>query len=215
MHRPFLRQALALATTVGLTAPLSAQAESLVLPGSTYSVFFRGSQTGVSSAVVQFDGIDQGLDTVWADGRTLHFGIREQEQDLGGGRWSVDISMYAATDLFTVPDETVWVNVGVDSQPLQLQRTVKLDRAVLSFHRADDSLFDGDSWDLTATAAMPWDGYLNKGQAYGFLNVGGHGVTRATFHFEASAVPEPATVPLWLGGAVALLAWRRRVAPCR
>lgn len=212
MPKSSCRPILALAAVMALAVPAAAQAEALVVPDSSYQFFFRGSETGWSHANLRFDGIDEGFVITWLNGTQLHFGLHEQEEDLGGGRWAIEISMYANTDLFSVPGETVWVNVGYNSQPLQLSRTVKMDSAVLSFHKADGSLYENDRWDLTSTARSPWDGYLNQGQTYGFTDVGGKGVTRATFHFEVSAVPEPASVPLWLGGSLALLAWRRRAA---
>ncbi|MDT7835646.1 PEP-CTERM sorting domain-containing protein [Aquabacterium sp. OR-4] len=209
MIRTVHRAMLALAAAAALAVPALARAESLVVPGSEYQVYFQGSVSGSTSATVRFDGTEEWFNAELLTGDTLLFGAQEAETDLGGGRWAIDIQLIGEPQLFPVAGETGWANVGFNTMPLQLSRAVRMDRALISFHLADGSLYSGSSWDITAYAAQPWDGYMTQGGTYGFTDVGDQDVRQVRFHFEVSAVPEPASLALWLGGAALLLARRR------
>jgi len=210
MHNLFGTFLLFLTTMV--VSAHAATAAPLVLPGSTYSFYLQGSESGNAFlGIARFDGELES--SVRADDL---LSVIESETDLGNGRSRISISIRGNSDLFPVADETAIYGIGIFGDQLDLTRAVFLIDARVSFFDSNDRLLI-DSGNLAADVDQnnPWDGFFPSAtSAFGTEEIGALGIIGMNFDFVVSdqfnAVPEPTGVLLVGLGLLTMMSVRRR-----
>lgn len=189
-----------------------ATAAPLVLPGSTYSFYLQGSESGKAFlGIASFDGE---LESSFRADDLLS--VIESETDLGNGRSRISISIRGNSDLFPAAGETAIYGIGIFGDQLDLTRAVSLVAARVSFFDSNDRLLI-DSGNLAADVDLnnPWDGFFPSAtNAFGTEEIGALGIMGMNFDFfvsdELNAVPEPAGVLLSGLGLLTMMSVRRR-----
>ena len=200
-----LTAALSTLTNLALAAPI-------VQTGSTFDMRFLGDgiPATISLAPIVFDGLSQSFTTDVA-GITRQISVTESQTDLGSGSFLISVVLTSDGNLFAA--SSAFASTG-NSDPFDLLSSVRLDQALLTFGRVDDSDL---VFDFTAIVGFPnpWNGSAPvSGLGVGFTGLGGTSDIRSIrFDLRVSQIPEPDALAL-AGLALAMLGVvRRRAVP--
>lgn len=207
----YLASILLFTSLLGLTAPASA----VIVTGSSYSFFIKGS---VSGNDFEADTVFDGIPATGLRGDQL-ITVSEFETPISGMSSQISTTLSSTTELFPIYNETAILGIG-SSDPLNIDPSISVSLDLVRVTLRDilgNTLFVLDDISFLSANPVPWDGtFPAPNGAFGVDSVGGMGVTSVTFDFFVTqipadvSVPEPGSVLLCGLGLLAIVLLRRR-----
>lgn len=194
------------------TFVLGSSASAVVLPGSSYSIYLQGEQSGEPTLPIA--AFDDQPSFFLRNGLLLT--LTESDTALGNGSSRITLNLSADGDLFPAFNENAFLGVGTFGDVLDLDMPVALyDTRITIRDLAGNVLVASDNLVDFAVINRPWDGaFPSTATTVRIDEIGGLGASSITFDFyvneDLNFVPEPGSIVLCGIGLLAAAAARRK-----
>lgn len=199
---------------VAVTVGSVAQAAPVLVTGSTYNAtLFSTPNNVLANPTLTVNGTPQNF----TYGGVL-ITATLTETALGGNDYRITVQFSSASDMFPSPADTGFFGIGLFGNPFDFLSPVTLNSVIATYiNGAGGIVASGDLGGLVPVGnRSPWNGVFVSSPPNivgAFTNTGGQNVRTLTAQFNVTVIPEPATVVVFGGLALAgAVGFRRRKA---